>query len=235
MLRLDADQAVFSDGIKIADLQPEQFIFVNSVAAPAGSALVATGTLTPAPVPTPTPTPTPTTTLPAEPQIRHVSTSTAAEASKLGSAGIDTLTFTGTGTFKLVGNVENVGTTGRAVTVEGNALDNQITAQGPGYARLCGGAGNDSIMGKDFGGDLNDGTENDRLEVGKGNDFSGETRGTMCSCSRRATSRRRALSTVSAISRASGRRAATRFSSKGSKAAPCVSRTTIRPTMREAS
>lgn len=191
MLRLDIDQAVFFNGLKIADLKPEQFIFVNSVAAPVGSSPIVSPTTQPPVTTTPTPsTSTSTapnhTTLPTQPSsatqspapdalpavtIRHVLAATTLEAATAGSSGVDLLTYSGTAPLKLAANIEGVTTTGRGVQITGNSLDNYITANGEGYNRLSGEGGNDVIKGGDYGNDLNGGAGSDRLEGGRGTDF----------------------------------------------------------------
>jgi beta-glucanase (GH16 family) len=54
MLRLDQDQALLFKNVNVADLRADQFVFLDTVAAPSGSAPIGGGTTNPTPTPTPT-------------------------------------------------------------------------------------------------------------------------------------------------------------------------------------
>ena len=167
IVRLDEDQAVLLEGVAIADLSPEQFVFADTVAAPDGAV---------PPVEDPPaggpPAGEPPAGEPSEPAVRSIDAFSAAEVTEsLGSDGYDLLHYHGDERLRLPGSIEAATSHADRVTMHGNARGNVLVAEGGGYNRLHGEGGDDVLTGGDGGNGLDGGSGSDVLGGGEGVDF----------------------------------------------------------------
>ena len=151
VVRLDEDQAVLLEGVGIAELSPEQFVFVDPVAAPDGAAPAAVAV---------------------ETVVNAIHAHGADEATDAAATdGYDLLHYHGTERLRLPGSIEAATSHADRVTMHGNELGNVLVAEGGGYNRLHGEGGDDALVGGDEGNSLNGGRGADELRGGAGVDF----------------------------------------------------------------